>query len=76
MKNKLVQNSLFVGITVAIFVGVLFVSNADYALSQNVSDTGNIDLGVTDNGTSSLNSSSLDKEGNWTDGNATLTVTQ
>lgn len=73
MKNKLVQNSLFVGITVALFVGVLFVSNANYALSQNNSDTGNINLGVTDNGTS-VNSSSLDREGNWTDGNATLTV--
>ena len=73
MKNKLVQNSLFVGITVALFVGVLFVSNANYSLSQNNSDTGNINLGVTDNGTS-VNSSSLDREGNWTDGNATLTV--
>ncbi|HKR72660.1 MAG TPA: hypothetical protein VJR94_00960 [Candidatus Nitrosocosmicus sp.] len=75
MKNKLVQNSLFVGITVALFVGVLFVSNANYALSQNDSNTENTNLGVSDNGTS-VNSSSLDKEGNWTDGNATLTVTQ
>jgi hypothetical protein len=76
MKNKLVQNSLFVGITVALFVGVLFASNANYALSQNVSDTGNINLGAADNITSSLNSSGLEKDGNWTDGNTTLAVTQ
>ena len=74
MKNKLVQNSLFVGITVALFVGALFGSNADNAFSQNTSDDSNIDR-VTDNNASNLTSSSLDKEGNWTDDNNTsLTV--
>ena len=76
MKNKLIQNSLFAGITVALFVGALFGSNADNAFSQNTSDNGNIDLGVTNNNTSNLTSSSLDKEGNWTDDNTTLTVAQ
>ena len=75
MKNKLIQNGLFVGITVALFVGVVFVSNTNPAFSQNISDSSNTDLGVTGNDTSALNSSS-DKEGNWTDGNTTLTVTQ
>lgn len=76
MKNKLIQKSLFVGITVALFIGVVFVSNTNLAFSQNISDSGNTDLGVTGNDTSALNSSSSDKDGNWTDGNTTLTVTQ
>ena len=75
MKNKLVQNSLFVGITVALFVGALFGSSDDNAFSQNTSDDSNIDR-VTDNNASNLTSSSLDKEGNWTDDNASLTVAQ
>ena len=75
MENKLIQKSLFIGITVALFVGVVLVSNTNLALSQNISDSGNKDFGVTSNDTSVLNSSSLDKNGNWTDGNTTLTVT-
>jgi hypothetical protein len=76
MKNKTIQKSLFVGITVALFIGVVFVSNANFVLSQNISDSGNPDLGVTGNNTSASNSSSSDTEGYWTDRNSTLTVTQ
>lgn len=76
MNNKLIQKSLFVGIAVALFAGVVFVSNTDIVFSQNVTNSSNIDLGVTGNDTSTLNSSSSHKTGHWTDGNTTLTASQ
>ena len=76
MKNKLIQKSLSIGITFALFVGVVFVSNTNLAISQNVSSGDNVDLGVTANDTEVSNSSSLDKKGNWTDGNTTQPVTK
>ena len=58
------------------FVGAISASNTNFVLSQYVSEDGTIDLSVTSNDTSASNSSTLDKEGNWTDGNTTLAVSQ
>ncbi|VFJ15376.1 hypothetical protein [Candidatus Nitrosocosmicus franklandus] len=76
MNNKIFQNSLFVGIAVTLLVGVVVISNTNMAFSQNESISNDIHLGLNENNTSYLNSTSSNHTGNWTEGNSTLQTNQ
>lgn len=71
MRNNSLASKLFVSISIALLTGIYLTGNIGNVLSQNITNNTTSDPTLNTNITqSSLNSTSQDTTGNWTESNS------